>query len=295
MIDRYARFMSHGSTREAFDWGEMYKTEIPIPSIEKQKQIVKEYNVIINRLHENKKRILKLEETAQALYKQWFIDFEFLNDNEETYKSSGGKMIFNNDLELDIPQDWKVVKLKDCAEVIKGFTGKYTSKSDLINFNQKVNQGVFLDFKSVKYLTDNNSIPNQKYAQKKDILLNSLGLGTLGRVHYFLLDDKNFIVDGCITIIRAKDIMLSKNFLYLFLISNYSKNYFEKFTVGSTGQASLKKEDIQNMNIFVPDIKIQNRFEKILDPLFKLKIQFIKENEILTELEQKLCSKLSLL
>jgi len=47
-FDRYARFMSHGSTREAFDWNEMCETELPVPSIEKQREIVKEYNTIVN-------------------------------------------------------------------------------------------------------------------------------------------------------------------------------------------------------------------------------------------------------
>lgn len=75
-FDRYARFKSHGSAREIFDWEEMCNTRLPIPPITKQREIVKEYNVIENRIALNQQLIQKLEETAQAIYKQWFVEFD---------------------------------------------------------------------------------------------------------------------------------------------------------------------------------------------------------------------------
>ena len=76
-FDRYARYKSHGSARETFDWDEMCEVELPIPTIEKQNEIVKEYNTVVNRIKLNEKLNEKLEETAQAIYKNWFVDFEF--------------------------------------------------------------------------------------------------------------------------------------------------------------------------------------------------------------------------
>ena len=76
-FDRYARFKSHGSVREIFDWDEMCDIELPMPHIDKQCEIVKEYNTIVDRIELNNQINQKLEETAQAIYKQWFIDFEF--------------------------------------------------------------------------------------------------------------------------------------------------------------------------------------------------------------------------
>jgi len=75
-FDRYARYMSHGSTREAFGWDEMCDVELPVPSIEKQREIVKEYKSITDRIKLNEQLNQKLEETAQAIYKEWFVDFE---------------------------------------------------------------------------------------------------------------------------------------------------------------------------------------------------------------------------
>lgn len=110
-FDRYARFKSHGSARESFDWDEMCEVELPIPSIEKQREIVKEYNTVTNRIKLNEQLNQKLEETAQALYKHWFVDFEFPNEEGKPYKSSGGEMLYNKKLDSEIPVQWNVESL----------------------------------------------------------------------------------------------------------------------------------------------------------------------------------------
>lgn len=76
-FDRYARFKSHGSAHEFFDMEEMNEVELPIPSIEKQREIVAQYQAIENKIKVNEQICEKLEATAQTLYKQWFVDFEF--------------------------------------------------------------------------------------------------------------------------------------------------------------------------------------------------------------------------
>jgi type I restriction enzyme, S subunit len=74
-FDRDASFKSHGGAREIFDWEEMCNTlQLPIPHIDKQREIVKEYNTIQNRIALNQQLIQKLEETAQAIYREWFVE-----------------------------------------------------------------------------------------------------------------------------------------------------------------------------------------------------------------------------
>lgn len=106
-FDRYARFKSHGSAREIFDWEEMCNTFLPIPHITKQREIVKEYNTIQNRITLNQQLIQQLEETAQAIYKQWFVEFEFPDENGKPYKNNGGEMVWNEELGKEIPKGWK--------------------------------------------------------------------------------------------------------------------------------------------------------------------------------------------
>lgn len=73
-FDRYARYKSHGSAREVFDWDEMCDTKIPVPLIEEQRKIVNQYNAIQNRIEINKQTIARLEDAAQAIYHKLFIE-----------------------------------------------------------------------------------------------------------------------------------------------------------------------------------------------------------------------------
>mgnify|MGYP006400053349 FL=1 len=86
-FDRYADFKCDSAIRGGFKWDELCEVELPIPSIEKQLEIVKEYNTVTNRIKLNEQLNQKLEETAQALYKHWFVDFEFPNKEGKPYKS----------------------------------------------------------------------------------------------------------------------------------------------------------------------------------------------------------------
>jgi type I restriction enzyme S subunit len=132
-FDRYARFMSHGSVREIFGWEELCDVELPVPSPGKQREIVAEYKTVVSRIALNEKLGRKLEETAQAIYKHWFVDFEFPMSAEDAkklgkpelegkpYKSSGGEMVFLEDLDQEIPVLWNGGKVQDLFFLQRGF------------------------------------------------------------------------------------------------------------------------------------------------------------------------------
>ena len=107
-FDRYARFHSHGSAREVFDWDELCDVMLPVPSIARQREIVAEYETLSNRIRLNEQMIEKLEATAQALYRKMFVD--------------------GVDME-HLPEGWRRGKLGDIAEVNSGKT--CVDKSDI--------------------------------------------------------------------------------------------------------------------------------------------------------------------
>ena len=125
-FDREACFNAVGGVRGSLEWEDFCDMQFPIPTITKQQEIVKEYNVIQNRIALNQQLIKKLEETAQAIYKQWFVDFEFPDENGKPYKSSGGEMVFNEKLEKEIPIGWSV---KFYENVMNFKTGKLNSEA----------------------------------------------------------------------------------------------------------------------------------------------------------------------
>ena len=98
-FDRYARFHSHGSAREIFDWSEMSDVMLPIPSIERQREIVAEYETLSKRIRLNEQMISSLEATAQTLYRKMFVD---VIDKE------------------NLPDGWRMGKLIDIAHITMG-------------------------------------------------------------------------------------------------------------------------------------------------------------------------------
>ncbi|MFV0178368.1 restriction endonuclease subunit S [Empedobacter falsenii] len=123
-FDRYADFRCDSSIRGGFQWEELCEVELPVPSIEKQREIVAQYQAVANKIKVNEQICEKLEATAQTLYKQWFVDFEFPITKEshpelvsgshpQTYKSSGGNMVYSEELKKEIPKGWEVKSLGD--------------------------------------------------------------------------------------------------------------------------------------------------------------------------------------
>jgi len=114
-FDRNAWFYTDADVRGGLHWKAFCDMQLPIPSLDKQNEIVKEYKVIQNRIDLNKQLIQKLEEMAQTIYKQWFVDFEFPDENRNPYKSFGGEMV---ESELgEIPKGWEVKSLSSLCQI----------------------------------------------------------------------------------------------------------------------------------------------------------------------------------
>ncbi|MEY8717416.1 restriction endonuclease subunit S, partial [Francisella philomiragia] len=118
--DRYLWFKSGADVRGSISWNDFCSIEINIPSIEKQREIVAEYYAITNRIKLNEQLNQKLEETAQAIYKEWFVDFEFPDENGKPYKSNGGEMVWCEELEKEVPKGWGVVSLDEVLTIKYG-------------------------------------------------------------------------------------------------------------------------------------------------------------------------------
>lgn len=112
-----------------FDTKLLQNLEIPLPSIEEQELIVKLCDSISRKIEINERISQLLENIAQVIFKQWFVDFEFPNEEGEPYKTGGGEMI-ESELGL-IPKGWVVGKLDDIATIVMGQSPKGTSYNEV--------------------------------------------------------------------------------------------------------------------------------------------------------------------
>ncbi|MFR4673040.1 MAG: restriction endonuclease subunit S [Alistipes putredinis] len=256
--------------------------EILLPPLDEQRRIAGILGSLDDKIELNRRINANLEAQAQALFRSWFVDFEPFRDGPFVDSELG-----------KIPQGWKICRLKDATkEIIRGFTSKYVEKSDLINLNQKVNKGQYLDRQYYKFLNPEIAIPTNKFAQQNDILLNSLGQGTLGRVHYYGELTPNIVIDQHITIIRANNTTFQPSFIYLFLSSNEVQHSIEGMVTGSTGMQMLNISQVREMNILQPDVNTMNKFHNIVQPFFVEIRKNNAETEIIAKIRDTLLPKL---
>lgn len=261
-FDRYARFMSHGSAREIFSWTEMCETLLPIPSIEKQQEIVREYNTIQNRIALNNQLISKLEETAQAIYKQWFVDFEFPNENCKPYKSNGGRMLWCNELEKEIPEGWCFNEFQKITDVTSG----KSLKSEYGNSNPVYGAGGITGYTD-DFLFDRTIIIIGR-------------VGTHGKV--FIEYNKSWPTDNTL--------VFTSNYLYYSYFILKELNYDELNKGGV--QALLTQADLKQIKILIPNFDL-NDFENKVKPILLMKNNIDKQNQKLEELKDLLLAKMT--
>lgn len=265
-FDRYARFMSHGSAREIFGWEEMCNTKLPVPSIEKQREIVAEYNVFQNRIKLNNRLINKLEETAQAIYKSWFVDFEFPDENGKPYKSNGGEMVDSKFSE--IPKNWKAGTLFDLIELQRGF--------DLPSQNRK--EGIYPIYASTGTTEKHND-----YKVKAPGIVTGRS-GSLGKVFYV---DEDFWALN--TTLWVKNFKNSTPIYAYYVLKSININDYN----GGSAVPTLNRNDIHRHSLIVPQMNIIEKFEEIEQVFFKRTKEIGIQNSLLEKLQGLLLSKLA--
>jgi len=277
--DRYIGFISGGDVRGGISWETFCSLPIKVPSINKQKEIVQEYNVIQNRITLNQQLIQKLEETAQAIYKQWFMEFEFPNEEGKPYQSNGGKMVWNEELGKEIPLGWENISVQDfCVDMKSGGTpsrdnNNYWKSRDLpwLKTGEVCNRVLVESDEYISFEGCKNS--SAKKLPINTVLIAMYGEGkTKGQAGYLRFEATTN--QACCAMICDNEFY--STFLYYFLRINQS----EIANLANGGaQPNLSKELVENIRIIRPIPKDINKHHFI---------NFINHSEILERENQKL-------
>jgi type I restriction enzyme, S subunit len=297
-FDRYARYMSHGSTREAFGWDEMCAVELPVPTLEKQKEIIKEYHTIKDRIKLNEQLNQKLEDTAQSIYKEWFVSFEFPDENGKPYKSNGGEMVYCDELEIEIPRGWKICQIQDIAEVIKGKSYKsdelQSSKNALVTLKSFQRGGGYKLDGLKEYIgtyKENQVVSNgdliiayTDVTQEADVVGKPALVIDNG-------DYKQLIISLDVGLVKAHDEDL-KYFLYGLASTKIFQEHTKSHATGTT-VLHLGKDAVPEYKTFLPNEILLKKYISIIKPIYE-GVQFKTiENTKLENLKEILLSKMA--
>lgn len=266
-----------GTTVQGIKRTEFSKVKILMPSLEKQNKIASILSSLDEKIELNRKINQNLEETAQTLFKRWFIDFEFPNEEGKPYKSSGGKMI---ESELgEIPEGWRVGKLGDFIKFIKGKKPKI-----LVEKEDEINKFKYLTIKSINNEEENYCSEEKVIFVSKNEIMMVMDGASSGDIYI----GKEGILGSTLSKIEIEK---SIDWSIIYCLLNYYKNEIKQHNTGSA-IPHTDKNYIENITFFLPNNGKINYFSKIFKRILLKKIVLEDEVYKLIELRDYLLPRL---
>ena len=266
---------------------DLAKLEIDVPSFSVQKSISKILFTIDSKIELNKRINAELEAMAKTLYDYWFVQFDFPDKNGKPYKTSGGKMVWNEELKREIPEGWEVKLLGSEIEIQRGIS--YTSKEingdgiPMISLNSFNLDGTYkpegIKKYSGKYTDKNITLPGDLLIAATDVTRNADIIGRAILVPDYYSEDLVFSMD--IAKIISKNIPSS--FLMMLFNSNHYHNYIKWYASG-TIVLHLNLDGTKRYNIEMPPKELLQKYDALYQPIAQRIYKTAIENQKLTEL-----------
>jgi type I restriction enzyme S subunit len=246
-----------------------YNLDIVLPELEVQQKIASVLSALDSKIELNNRINAELEAMAKTLYDYWFVQFDFPDKNGKPYKTSGGKMVWNEELKREIPEGWAV---KDLGEIINIF--------------------------------DSKRIPLSRGEREKKVgnIPYYGATSVMGYVNEYIFDDDYILVaeDGSVMdengfpivqfiwgktwvnnhahVIQAKDVINNEYIFYLVKTISVIQ------IMSGSIQLKINQENLKSVNVCVPNEDTLKKFASFAMPVRKQLINSIEENQKLTEL-----------
>jgi type I restriction enzyme S subunit len=276
---KWVKNLSVGSTRGNINAQTFANCPVTVPDRKQQDLLVTTLSLLTDKIELNQRINAELESMAKTLYDYWFVQFDFPNPSTgsgcagKPYKTSGGKMVWNDALKREIPLGWDVEELSDIANITMGQSPPGDS------YNNEGEGKIFFQgctdfgtrFPSVRLFTTQPT----RFAKAGDILLSVRApVGTI-----------NIAKEDC-CIGRGLAALNSKNntITYLLEVMRNQKQVFDRRNVNGTTFGSITKDDLFSLMVLKPEDKILEQYQKKIYPTFEKQNKLELESQTLTEL-----------
>lgn len=270
-FDRYARYMSHGSVREIFDWDELCKVALPVPSIEKQRSIVKAYNTITDRIELKRKINDNLVATVTAIYRRMFIE--------------GGRI-------------YPTAPLKQlCSKIGSGATpkgGKTAYQESGVSLIRSTNVFDYaFSYDDLAHISDEQADQlSNVVVEENDVLFNITGV-SVTRCCIVPADVLPARVNQHVMILRPNTAMPMSYYIMTTLCSAENKAKLMGIAQSGSTREAINKQEMESFSIPVPPTKEVQDFEIKARGLYESVIRNTEEIMRLNVMQQLLLSQLS--
>ena len=265
--------ISSGSTTKFLTLGMLHGLDIPLPTIEIQEGVVNILSSYDDLIENNQKQIKLLEEAAQRLYKEWFVDLRF--PGHENVKIVDG-----------VPEGWKRSTLGEIASILRrGISPKYDDGGKYLVISQKCIRRSIMDTGEAR--RESKEYAPELNLQDADTVICSTGTGTLGRVGQVCGTYPDTTFDSHVTLVRTENY---QNFFYQAIKSQ--QEFLMGMGRGSTNQQELYRDVIESLQILMPTQEILNKAEKMLSSIHHKVTALNSQILLLIEVRDRLLPKL---
>lgn len=300
----YAQGRMEGTSgRQRVSWQAIADYEIPDFSSLERKRIGSVLASMDNLIANNRRINQALEAMARALFKAWFVDFEPVRAKLEGRWQRGQSLpglpahlydLFPGQLiesELgEVPGGWEVSALGEvCSYLNRGISPKYIDLGGVSVLNQKCIRDFSIDFSKARRHDMAQKKIDGRALELGDVLVNSTGVGTLGRVAQVRRLAETTIVDSHVTVVRSGSRI---NPMYLGCFMSMKQPEIEAMGEGSTGQTELSRTKLGELKILLPTDEVLNHFAKHTKTMSESIAANQEDSETLAQLRDTLLPKL---
>ncbi len=249
--------------------------KIPLPPLPIQQKIAAILSAYDDVIENNQRRIALLEKMAEEIYREWFVRLRFPGYEKVTFVKG-------------VPEGWGRTKVATLTSYLKrGVAPQYDDLAEGLAINQKCIRDGKLDLDFARH--QSKDVPADRQVRFGDVLVNSTGEGTLGRVAQVLVPIPNCIVDSHVTIVRPKP---NVPIHYFGMTLKAWEVHFITMGRGATNQTELAPSVIGGVEVTVPSKPLQDTFESHAGPLFAQITHLTAQNERLVRTRDLLLPRL---
>lgn len=270
---------AHGSTMVHITKEIMESNTVTIPvDINEQRLVAAQLNAIDAKIDNNNAIAAELEGMAKDLYDYWFVQFDFPDENGKPYKSSGGKMVWNEELKREIPEGWEVDRLGKVCDTLLGGT---PDTENALYWNGDI---PWLNSGEVATSPVLNA---EKTITKEGLKNSATSFASAGAV---VMSITRYIrpsilgIDACFNqsvIAVIPNEQIHSTYLYLFMLSQVER--YMRLRTGAQ-QPHINKETVDSTLITLPVDSVLNQFYDRVEPLFERQMIAMKEAKELESL-----------
>ncbi len=294
----YVQSIHTGTSIPHISKSQIENFEVFVPSLNYQIDAGDILNSLDDRINLLRETNATLEAIAKAIFKSWFVDFDPVHAKQQGRAPEGmdeaTAALFPDsfeELELGlVPTGWKVTTIGENTSYLnRGISPKYTESRGVLVINQKCIRDFTLDVTKARRHDNMQKKIDGRELKIGDVLVNSTGVGTLGRIAQVLSLDETTIVDSHVTVVRASS-NLSWNYLGLVLM--HKQGEIESFGEGTTGQTELSRSKLASIKIAVPSEQVLKKFDNVSLPLRQRFSDNLKQAQTLATLRDTLLPRL---